>query len=137
MKIVLDVPVRGRALGDFVRRLLDLTSDLYAAELRNRPLPRLYDTTVRYQHEPTAGSGLEFFDSPWTAHARGWADCDDAVLWRLAELKAGLSHATAATMREVNPETGRFHVALRRMSGRIEDPSLILLKLQEKRHGSR
>lgn len=137
MQIILDVPVRGRDLAEYIRNLLNVTSDMYAVALRNNPLPPLYRTQVRYRHEPTAGTGKEFFDSPWTVYSRGWGDCDDLVLWRLAELKAGMSHATAVALRETKPETGRFHVGVRRWTGQLEDPSLMLIRLEETRNGSR
>ncbi len=130
MDILCRLPVHGRSLSAACKLLLELLSDVYAAELKLRPLPPLYTCNLVYQPEPRAetGEGAEDWSDPWTAYERGWIDCDDAVLWRLAELKAAGIQATAQVARQVNPDTGKFHCRVRLPNGRVEDPALLFVQ---------
>lgn len=130
MDVLVSLPVHGRELSAACKLLLELLSDFYAVVLREHPLPPLYQTNMRYQPEPRAvtGEGPEDWTDPWTAYERGWIDCDDAVLWRLAELKAQGIAATAQVLRQTNPETGRFHCRVRLPSGHVEDPALLFVQ---------
>lgn len=56
------------------------------ARRRGKPLPPLYQTSVRFRPEPWAGKVEEFADV-LTVYARGWGDCDDLVGIRCAELQ--------------------------------------------------
>lgn len=86
-------------------------------------LPSLYATQIRYRPETTRGTGVEYFDDPWTVLKRGWADCDDLVIWRTAELLASGEPAGVICQWRVP----RYHVAVRRSSGAAEDPAKILI----------
>jgi len=98
--------------------------------LRSWNLPPLHRSGVRYQPEPTYGQGFEEFALPFETRARGFGDCDDLVMWRLAELM--LSGEDAGCRCEWNGP--RMHVLVRRSSrpfiwlppsdGREEDPSI-------------
>lgn len=85
--------------------------------LRSRGVPPLYESGVRFQMEPNHGR-FEEFALPWTTWERGWGDCDDLVIWRIAELPG----ATCATKWLGN----EFHVQVRLRSGKIEDPAIRL-----------
>jgi hypothetical protein len=85
-------------------------------------LPPLYESGVVYRLEASHGEGLEDFALPSTTYARGWGDCDDLVLWRVAELRAGGERATV----RADYLDGEVHVQVRRASGALEDPSRIL-----------
>ncbi|UCC72322.1 MAG: hypothetical protein JSV86_18440 [Gemmatimonadota bacterium] len=124
MRVVLEIPYTGRPLALAIRRLISCLADIWADGMRRKPLPPIYRSSVRYEKEPNAGQ-WEAFDHPWAAVARGWADCDDAVAWRVAELRNAGEHAAHV---QVIRKGKRFHVRVRRASGRVEDPSVILMK---------
>lgn len=100
-------------------------------------LPPLYQSGVVYREEPGHGGGKEFFDLPQTVYARGWGDCDDLCIWRIAELLAQGVRASCS-IADIT-QLGDAHVQVRlppgfttRYSvpsphgGHIEDPSMIL-----------
>jgi hypothetical protein len=130
LDILVSLPVHGRELGAACKLLLELLSDVYAIALRDHPLPPLYQCNLVYRPEPRVetGEGPEDWTDPWTAYERGWIDCDDACLWRLAELKARGVQATAQIVRQVNPDTGKFHCRVRLPDGRVEDPALLFVQ---------
>ena len=97
---------------------------LGAAACGNHGLPPLYRSGIRYQLEPQHGSGNEDFAPPPLTFARKWGDCDDLVIYRLAELNASGEKAYCYT---TWPEgTQSLHVLVRRANGELEDPSIIL-----------
>lgn len=84
-----------------------------------RSLPKLYGSGIRFQREPNHGKWEEF-DLPWVVAARGWGDCDDLVIYRLAEL---LSQGKGGSIACKWFGT-EFHVQVRLQNGKIEDPSI-------------
>lgn len=110
-----------------IRAILQAQADGVAREvLAGRPLPGLlYHSGVRYRPEPQRGQGVEYFDDPWTVAARGWADCDDCVIWRVAELL--VRGEDASVVSHFLPP--RYHVAVRREAGAEEDPAKILIAM--------
>lgn len=99
-------------------------------------LPYLYESGIRYQEEPTHGTGIEYFDVPQVCLQRGWGDCDDLIIYRVAEL---LSQGVAAECSIADYKgAGGMHAQVRlplgcstpwsvdSPRGPIEDPSLIL-----------
>ena len=87
-------------------------------------LPPLYQSDVRYQFEPQHGTGIEEFALPEQVFQRKWGDCDDLVIYRVAELTAAGEPATVVV---TWPEgTGNLHVMVRRGNGQLEDPSILL-----------
>jgi hypothetical protein len=122
--IVTSLPGHGTDLAIAIREVLYALARAYAVAMATNPLPPLYSAGVQYREEPTSGTGVERWDHPWEVHARGWGDCDDLVLWRLAELHAA-GETTAAPL--VAWIGSRMHVLIRRASGNTEDPSRILL----------
>lgn len=126
MRIVLSVGGSGRDLALLIRAVLQAQAEGAAREiLAGRPLPPLYQTRIRYRPEPTRGSGIEYFDDPWTVLERGYGDCDDLVVYRNAELLA--SGEQSGTICLYRPP--RYHVAVRRASGSAEDPSRVLISM--------
>lgn len=126
MRVVLTIEGSGRALALTIRDLLQAAAEGHARELRRgRRLPSLYLSGVRYRPEPTRGTGVEYFDDPWTVLQRGHGDCDDLVIWRLAELLAAGEQASAICEWRVP----RYHVSVRRANGSAEDPSRSLIQL--------
>ena len=110
-----------------IRAILQAQAEGIAREvLAGRQLPGwLYHSGVRYRTEPARGTGVEYFDDPWTVAARGWGDCDDLVAWRCGEL---LAHGEAASVccHFLPP---RYHVSVRRQNGAAEDPAKILIAM--------
>jgi hypothetical protein len=123
--ILTSLPGSGESLAIAIRETIWALARAYAVAMRSSPLPPLYASGVRYRPEPQAGSGLERWDHPWEVLERGWGDCDDLVLWRLAELHAA-GETTAAPV--VAWRGAKMHVLIRRAAGHTEDPSLILLE---------
>jgi hypothetical protein len=56
-----------------------------SAKRKGRPLPKLYESGVRYEREPWP-KGVEEFADIVTILRRGWGDCDDLCAARAAEL---------------------------------------------------
>lgn len=125
MRIVTSIPIEGPDGARIVRDLLNVIAYSWAPELRARPLPPLYGSGIRYQLEPNLGQ-WEDFKSPYETFESGWGDCDDLVIYRVAELVAAGEKATVQSMRLRG--TSRFHVRVRRASGAEEDPSELIDK---------
>lgn len=120
MIVLFELPFRGRLLAHSFEQILPALARSYAPALRAHPVPPFYKSGVRYREETNAGTGVEEWDNPWKAFKRGWADCDDAVIWRLAELyNAGMPAAV-----DVVSRGDRHHVRIRLPNGTLEDPAL-------------
>lgn len=87
-------------------------------------LPPLYKSGVRYALEPNHGKGTDEFAMPPVVYQRRWGDCDDLVIWRIAELRAA---GVAASCRAVWVGS-RVHVTVRHPNGQIEDPAKNLMR---------
>jgi hypothetical protein len=134
--IIADLPYRGLVLRQAFRRVLAALAASDADALRLHKLPPLYSSGVVYRPEPEAprmvlgqllnaapGEGVELWDSPWKCMRQGWADCDDACRWRLAEL-----YQTEWAYPAVASRGDRHHVMLRRNNGALEDPARMILR---------
>lgn len=93
-----------------------------ADAMRAWRLPPLYQSGVRFAYEPYHGSGREAFDLPITTYQRRWGDCDDLVIYRIAELVAAGERAMCRTVFVGE----RLHVLVRRADGSLEDPAILL-----------
>jgi hypothetical protein len=116
-----------------VKELLDTLGRIAARELLVHPLPPLYTTGIRYAEEPNAGK-FELWKCPVQTFEDGSGDCDDLVIYRLAELLASGERASAQCMAETRNGilTGRMHVRVRRADGSVEDPSFLVDKVRPK-----
>ncbi len=90
-----------------------------------RPAPDLYKAAkaglVVFAPEPFTDG--DHFDLPGFVLQRGWADCDDLVIWRLIEcLRHGERDAKPAVV--WRKDTRSYHARLRRADGTLEDPTL-------------
>lgn len=137
------------SLAHWVKSTLDGMALGCAPMMRAWGLPPLYRSGVRFQYEPQHGSGLEDFAQPPDTFARGWGDCDDLIIARLAELYAAalppkfyrsgmrdqsrmlhrlhVQQATgrvAATLAEWKGES--LHVLIRLPDKTKEDPAILL-----------
>lgn len=126
MRVLITLPGTGRSLMGPIKNTLQTNAEEWAEEMRRDPLPSLYDSGIRYQPEPWAGGGTEEWADPYEVAERGWGDCDDLVIYRVAELIAAGENATVQTMWKTG--TKRHHVRVRRANGSVEDPSVVLLR---------
>jgi hypothetical protein len=131
---VVVAPLRGtgRILAEGVRSVLQAYAEHDARLILSGTmptLPPLYASGVRFEPEDTQGTGYEEWADPWLVWKRGKGDCDDLVRWRAAELLAAkeLKVHVASIWDDV---TQRYHVAVRRASGGLEDPSKVLLLMR-------
>ncbi len=132
MIVVARVPVVGRPLVAALRQLVYCHAQICAALMHSGQLPALpplYKSGVVYRPEPNKGTGVEDFADPWTCFHRQWGDCDDLVIWRLAELIASGEQCPAPQVRRAGT---RMHVLIRRADGSLEDPSKILYPKKRK-----
>jgi hypothetical protein len=130
VRVVVTVDGSGRDLALTIRALLQAQAEGVAREIgAGRPLPLLYESRVHYRPERTRGSGVEYFDDPWTVLQRGHGDCDDLVVWRVAELVARGEQASVICQWRLP----RYHVAVRRGDGSVEDPSRKLIGMYGRR----
>lgn len=114
-----------QVLAAWTREHLDGLGRAYAAAYAAgaEPPPPLYRAGVRYREEPPHSVLDEDFAAPWTTHRRGWGDCDDLVIYRLAELFAAGRNVSAT----VEWRGDLLHCQVRDLdTGAIEDPSKIL-----------
>jgi hypothetical protein len=126
MIVVARVPAVGRVLGLSLRELVYALACINAAIMKSGAmpaLPPLYQSGVVYGPEPNRGSGVEDFSDPWTCYHRKCGDCDDLVIWRIAEL---LFSGERVPRPQVRRAGVRMHVLVRRANGQLEDPSRIL-----------
>ena len=117
------IPGTETVLSANIRRVIRGIAECWAEQLREHPLPPLYKSGVVYKPEP-ASNQCEVFSDPYTTYLLGFGDCDDLVIWRLAEVLASGGQAWAQAMRKIG--TTRYHVAVRMGDGSEEDPSIIL-----------
>ncbi len=104
--------------------LLEVLIAANVAYLRTRQVKRLYESGIRYCEEALHVD--DWLDIPETL-ARGVGDCEDLACWRIAELRVrDDEHALPYLSRADRPDHVLYHVKVRRVDGRIEDPSRIL-----------
>jgi hypothetical protein len=93
-----------------------------AGHLQLHPrVPWLYESGVTYAEDP---EGHECWtDIPETL-SRGTGDCKDLVAWRLAEIRVREREEAfpVVTFARAGARV-KFHIAVRRADGRVEDPS--------------
>lgn len=110
-----------------VRQALEAVILANRIYLRIHNAPKLYESGVRYEEEP-AGQPYEDFAAVPVVLSRGWADCDDLVCWRIAELRNEGENAKVRLKWQWDSlrKARMFHVLVRRANGQVEDPSLRL-----------
>ena len=88
-----------------------------------RPLPKMYESGLRYDLSPDIG------ETVLNAEAllmRGFADVDELVAWRVAELRVGGEPAQVGAFQRIVPEGKHVHgyafVCVIRGDGRLEQP---------------
>jgi hypothetical protein len=107
-----------------IASLLDCLSDVWCRWMRKHPqFPALYHSGVVYSPEIDTEDWL----SPSQILQAGCGDCEDLTMWRCAELRARDVHAVPVCVSR--HDRGQFvqHVLFRYPSGRVEDPSMLLM----------
>lgn len=121
-----DAPISDpRLMALFVKAQIEGCAEGFKLCLKPWGLPSLYRSGVKFRHAPEHGSGREWFSSPLATFRRGFGDCDQLVIWRIAELRAAGVPASCRAIWIGNS----LHVQVRRRKGSrkwIEDPSVIL-----------
>jgi len=84
------------------------------------PLPRLYESGVRYKTEPR-----DVWRHAADVAREGWGDCEDLSAWRAAELRVS-GEDPDATVTTYQSGPNRYHAVVRRGDSTIEDPSRVL-----------
>lgn len=107
----------------------------WAVELQKKPLASFASSGIRYRPEPEDALCEEWVD-PYIVKERGHGDCDDMVIWRLAEIL----NANKYNPRDLGAPlpawpmvarikgTGSYHVYIRHRNGAQEDPAKDMLK---------
>lgn len=136
MRIVIDIPSEDPvALVERARALVEGVVQINLTIMRRVRIPPLYTAGVPYRTEPV---GPEEFANclqvlgaaPRLARPGRWADCDDAVAYRVAELRmAGEDAQVRIVWRKLHSRSR--HAQVRREDGSIEDPCLILRRNEQ------
>lgn len=124
MRIVCEIPIDDDG-SKSVKELVEALARIWARRLRKLPLPALYRSAIRYEPEQHQGK-FEDWQSPIVTFERGLGDCDDLVIYRLAELLAKGENASVQVMSLRSASGVRMHVRVRRGDGSVEDPSILL-----------
>lgn len=135
MFVVSKLPGEGLALSRSMQNMVLVLADAWADALKRNPLPPFYQCGIRYRPEPVRSLAEEWVD-PYVVKQRGHGDCDDMVIWRLAELinehgwkfEDGVQSLPAWPCVAWLQGTGRYHVLLRHRDGTLEDPAKAMLK---------
>lgn len=117
---------RDPAVGaEFASHVLRGLAVLDLALIRERGLPSLYDSGVRYIRDP---KGKDYFADVVHILRAGGADCSSLVAWRIADLwNAGETSADFRLHWRSYPDGLRqYHILVRRADGMTEDPSRML-----------
>ena len=136
MFVVCRLPGRGTDLSVSIQRIILALAEAWADEIARRPVTPLYKSSVQFKPEPKENLAEEFVD-PYTLRERGYGDCDDLVISRLAEIYAQTGWRSITSPNEKMPAwpavarklgTLDYHVMIRHADGREEDPSIIILE---------
>lgn len=136
MRVVIDIPSEDPvALVERAWGLVEGVVLINLSIMRRVRIPPLYTAGVPYMNEP---DGPEEFANclqvlglaPRLARPGKWADCDDAVAYRVAELRMKGEPAQARIVWRKMARHSK-HAQVRRGDGSIEDPCMILRRNQQ------
>lgn len=125
MPFHVDIDVAGnpRRLKALLEGLVMLNLETMAeADARGIPLPPLYDAGVKYERE----RGTEHWQPADELVKSGAGDCEDLSCYRVAELRR-LGESSAFVDVVPAQRRGSYHAIVRRATGEVEDPSVILI----------
>jgi len=98
---------------------------MHTASVGGGGFPALYDSGIVYRREPI---GSEAWQNATELLRTGEGDCEDLAGYRAAELRMQGEPAMVAI---VLTRRGTYHAVVRHGDGTIEDPSKILLAIEE------
>lgn len=132
MYVVTKLPGEGVDLSVSLSFIILGLAEAWSLELKRNPLPSFYAVKPAYVPEPADALAEEWVD-PYTCCGRGYGDCDDFVIWRLAEIfvekgynpKNGRKNIPAWPAIYAHDDGVRYHVAIHHKNGVKEDPALI------------
>lgn len=132
MFVVTKLPGEGVDLSVSLSFIILGLAEAWSLELRRNPLPSFYSFKPRYEPEPGDSLAEEWCD-PYTVYERGFGDCDDLVIWRLAEIfvennydpRNGRKNVPAWPAIYAHDDGVRYHVAIHHRNGKKEDPALL------------
>lgn len=109
-------------------RLLDAYVELnrsYIRKVGKANVPWLYSAGIRYERDPP---GEELWQTIPVILQSGGGDCEDLAAYRCSELieRCGEPAKILARGRKLPNGHLLYHILVRRASGEIEDPSLVL-----------
>lgn len=96
-------------------------AEAWAQMLKRKPLPLIYSLRLRFIPEPAESPAEEWCD-PYTVVQRGFGDCDDLVIFRLAQIYAQTGYTFDPSQCDRMPAwpcvewlkgTGRYHLSIR------------------------
>lgn len=135
MYVVTKLPGLGTDLSVSLSFIILGLAEAWSLELARNPLPPFYGCKIKYVPEPADSEAEEWVD-PYTCHERGYGDCDDMVIWRLAEIfvnanfdpRRGRDDIPAWPAIYAHDDGQRYHVAIKhknpsKYKDGIEDPS--------------
>ena len=135
MFVVSKLPGDGLDLCFSIRDSILAQARVWAREMLRHPLRDFYSYNIKYKPEPVDSLAEEWVD-PYTVVKRGYGDCDDLVIFRLAQIlinsgfdldsMTAILPAWPAVAREIG--TGRYHVVIGFPNGTHEDPAKIQLE---------
>lgn len=135
MYVVTKLPGEGHKLQRAIQLSILVQAEIWAPELLERPLPGIYELPLRFRPEPKTSIAEEWVD-PYTVVRRGFGDCDDLVIFRLAQIfgEQGLPEDGIRSQLPAWPcvywlrGSGDYHVLIRHASGQDEDPAKFFLE---------
>ena len=140
MFVVCRLPGSGLDLSRSIRDMVLVLAEFWSEELVRHPLKPFYSYGIRYRPEPKESLAEEWVD-PYVVCERGFGDCDDMVIWRLAEIFNESGYKAGGNVQRIGlsawpcvywqEDTGNYHVLIRHLDGRREDPA----KLMHKKYG--
>lgn len=130
MFVVTKLPGRGTDLSVSLSMIILGLAEAWSMELARNPLPQFSACNIKYKPEPATAEAEEWVD-PYTCRQRGHGDCDDMVIWRLAEIfvnagydpRKGRENIPAWPAIYCHDDGFRYHVAIKHRNGKIEDPA--------------
>lgn len=131
MYVVTRLPGQGVDLSVSLSFIILGLAEAWSLELRRNPLPKFDSLRIKYRPEPSDADAEEWTD-PYTTYERGYGDCDDMVIWRLAEIfvekgydpRNGRKNIPAWPAIYAHDDGERYHVAIKHRNGELEDPAL-------------
>lgn len=117
ISVAILAPIMRETAAEDIDACLAAMTGINVHQMRERALPTLYQSGVRYLRE--GNQPRESWRTALEVLAHKGGDCEDLACYRAAELILGGEDARA----RVIPSSSGWHIIVRRECGRVEDPS--------------